>query len=471
MKEYEKLIATPGVYGHITRKGAGTPGSMEILATGSEVYNPADGSFAYLIIPGADGVKFSIMEEDGVRVSAARVGFTYPAGMNVTGRFNRLKIETGACAIYTAHGVGYVPEFPALGQIARTDFRTSTEGQIVVPLVFPKNYALFEGEDFGFIVKIEREGMDDLADFDFGDILVRDADNETLETLNAYGHANTELIATLVEGVATYYIAKSNTNLSGNDVYDALKDDDATNLLINLELKVEGNYKISVAMVEMNEETNVLETSGNIFSTRTTEITVPEASEEAEILSFEIEHQVAPAVIDSEEGTIEITMPHGTNVTALVATFAISPFAESIKVGVTDQVSGTTANDFTEPVVYTVMAEDGETDKDWTVTIEVADPSEEADILTYSIPGQMGNTKINTVAGEIEVLMPHGTNVTALVATFTTSAGITSILVGITAQVSGTTANNFTTPVDYVVLAQDGETDKTYTVTVVVNDL
>jgi hypothetical protein len=59
--------------------------------------------------------------------------------------------------------------------------------------------------------------------------------------------------------------------------------------------------------------------------------------------------------------------------------------------------------------------------------------------------------------------VPYETNVTALVGTFTTSG--TSVYVGSTAQVSGETANNFTSPVVYTVTAEDGST-VAYTVTV-----
>lgn len=471
MEKYERLIGTPGVYGHITRKGAGSPGSMEILDTTTDVFNPAGKSFVYLIIPGTAGVKFSIMEEDGVRVSDARVGFTYLVGMQVTGRFNRLKVESGSCAIYLADALDYTPQYPALGQIARTaQFRPSIEGDIIVPLVFPENYALFEGEDLGFILKIEREDMDDLADFAIGDILLRTAAGATVETLTEYTHTNTELEATLTEGVATYYIAISNSDLSSSEVYEAMKAT-ASNLLIKLQLKVEGDYKVSVALVEMNESEGTLETSGNIFATRTTDIEVPEASDEAAILTFGIPNQVGPTEIDHEAGTIELTMPHGTTVTALVAAFTTSAHIESIKVGVTDQVTAVTANNFTSDVTYAVVAEDGTTSQDYVVTVNLADASEEANILSYSIPGQMGDTKINTAAGTIQVLMPYGTVVTALVATFTTSPGIASIVVGSTGQVSGTTANNFTSAVTYVVTAQDTETTKNWVVTVGVNDL
>ncbi len=57
--------------------------------------------------------------------------------------------------------------------------------------------------------------------------------------------------------------------------------------------------------------------------------------------------------------------------------------------------------------------------------------------------------------------MPSGTDVTALVATFTTAAGAT-VTVGSTHQESGVTPNDFTKPVVYTVTAAGSST--TYTV-------
>ena len=54
-----------------------------------------------------------------------------------------------------------------------------------------------------------------------------------------------------------------------------------------------------------------------------------------------------------------LTVPFGTDVTQLVATFTTT--GASVKVGSTVQVSGTTANDFTSPVTYTVTAADAST--------------------------------------------------------------------------------------------------------------
>lgn len=60
-------------------------------------------------------------------------------------------------------------------------------------------------------------------------------------------------------------------------------------------------------------------------------------------------------------------------------------------------------------------------------------------------------------------MLPHGTNRTGLIATFSTTGQ--SVRVENAVQTSGVTANDFTGPVTYVVTAQDAST-KSYTVTV-----
>jgi hypothetical protein len=82
-------------------------------------------------------------------------------------------------------------------------------------------------------------------------------------------------------------------------------------------------------------------------------------------------------------------------------------------------------------------------------------------LTAYSLNGTTGS--INELAKTILVTMPFGTNVTALVATFTTTGS--GVKVGVLSQVSGTTPNNFTNPVAYIVSAAD-TTTATYTVTV-----
>jgi hypothetical protein len=157
---------------------------------------------------------------------------------------------------------------------------------------------------------------------------------------------------------------------------------------------------------------------------------------------------------------IAVTMPYGTNVTDLVATYITT--GQSVKVNNVIQTNGVTKNDFTNPVVYTVIAEDGST-QNYTVTVTVAASSANA-ITSFSLNGTAG-----VISGQnISVAMPYGTNVMALIATFTTTGQ--SVTVGATSQVSGVTPNDFTNSVTYTVTAADGSTqDYTVTVTVALN--
>lgn len=67
---------------------------------------------------------------------------------------------------------------------------------------------------------------------------------------------------------------------------------------------------------------------------------------------------------------------------------------------------------------------------------------------------------------DIEVALPAGTDLTALVAQFTVNAGNTVTVDG-AAQTSGVTANDFTDPVDYTIRNSSGSNNLRYTVTVV----
>jgi hypothetical protein len=158
--------------------------------------------------------------------------------------------------------------------------------------------------------------------------------------------------------------------------------------------------------------------------------------------------------------TIAVTMPTGTNVAGLVATFTTT--GANVMAGATTQASGTTPNNFTLPVAYTVTAADGSSAV-YTVTVTVAAASAKA-LSAYSLAGIPGT--IDEAAKTITLAMPSGTDISAVAATFTTTGA--SVKVGATTQVSGVTANNFTvSPVAYTVIAADNSTTP-YNVTVTV---
>ncbi len=166
----------------------------------------------------------------------------------------------------------------------------------------------------------------------------------------------------------------------------------------------------------------------------------------------------ATGTINEAAKTIAVTVPNGTALTALVATFTST--GTGVKIGTTTQTSGTTANNFTSPVAYIVTAADAST-ATYTVTVTVSPATAKA-ITTYSLAGVAGT--INESAKTISITVPNGTNLTALAATFTTTGK--TIKVGTLAQTSGTTTNNFTTPVVYLVTDSNNVT-ATYTATVI----
>jgi hypothetical protein len=156
---------------------------------------------------------------------------------------------------------------------------------------------------------------------------------------------------------------------------------------------------------------------------------------------------------------VSVTVPYGTVVKSLVATFAST--GTSVKIGPTTQVSGTTANDFTNPVVYTVFAGDGST-QNYTVTVTVASSSSKS-LTAFSLTS-LSPPVVGTISGtNIGMTVPYGTDLTKLIATFATTG--TSVSVGGTVQTSGTTSNDFTNPVTYTVTAADSTTQN-YIVTV-----
>lgn len=168
------------------------------------------------------------------------------------------------------------------------------------------------------------------------------------------------------------------------------------------------------------------------------------------------------SIINQTTRTIQVSMPSTTtSVTALVPTFTSSS-GSNVKVAGVAQVSGTTPQDFTSPKSYLVTAANGTTTT-YVVSVVVLATNTNS-LLTYSLanPGLIAGV-INPTTQNVSVTLAAGTNVTALVATFTSSAG-SAVAIGGVAQVSGTTPNDFTNPVTYTV--SNGGLTAIYTVTV-----
>ncbi|MDR1544200.1 MAG: DUF5018 domain-containing protein, partial [Prevotellaceae bacterium] len=186
-------------------------------------------------------------------------------------------------------------------------------------------------------------------------------------------------------------------------------------------------------------------------------VAVREISSAKAITSFSLVEQTGAAVIDQDNYTVDIEVGYGTGLDALVPAIEVSQYATILP------ASGM-VQDFSSPVTYTVTAEDGSYQA-WTVTVTAASvPSTENDILTFSVPNQLGQSVIDNTNHTVSVTVPFNTTTTqlsALVPTFTVSPFATAV------PGSGV-AQDFNSTVSYEVTAQDGVNVETWTVTVTV---
>jgi hypothetical protein len=189
-------------------------------------------------------------------------------------------------------------------------------------------------------------------------------------------------------------------------------------------------------------------------------------SDNTEIRDFKFPQQTGGANIDDDNGTVDIEVEFGTDVTQLIAEFRLSRRASAYVDGVL-QESKVSVNDFTNPVIYTVVAEDEITTQDWLVTVTVK-PNTATDFLSYSFPEQIGPAEIDTDGHRINIEVAYDTDVRNLVATFELSYGATAWVNYFWQQESGVTSNDFTNPVTYRIIAEDGSTQQEWSVTVTI---
>ncbi len=191
-------------------------------------------------------------------------------------------------------------------------------------------------------------------------------------------------------------------------------------------------------------------------------------SDEKSILSYTL--NTTAGVIDHTAGTIAVDLPPRTGLSSLIASFSTS--GTSVLAGGSDQKSGETANDFTNPVLYIVTAEDG-SQKQYTVTARAL-PAPWKEIKSFSFlkannEALSADANGNVAGTAISVELPFGSVRENLKAAFETTGD--TVMIGETAQVSGVTLNTFTSPITYRVTAEDKTTaDYEVTVTVAKND-
>ena len=101
------------------------------------------------------------------------------------------------------------------------------------------------------------------------------------------------------------------------------------------------------------------------------ETALPYKSSSKEITSFSFKNLAGGiGEINEVDRIISLTVPYGTDVSRLTASFKCSEHAV-VMVGGKEQISGETTNDFSRGVVYTVIAQDGSA-QNYTVVVTAA---------------------------------------------------------------------------------------------------
>lgn len=160
---------------------------------------------------------------------------------------------------------------------------------------------------------------------------------------------------------------------------------------------------------------------------------------EKAILAFVLPGQVGDAIVDKQNKTISLTVASGTSITSVAPLFLISEKAK-IYYGNTLQYSNSSKQNFTNDVVYKIIAEDGSS-ANWTVKAKVASAAD-ADIISFSTLYQVESSVIDKTARIITNKTAKGSDLTKVVAYYTLSPGA-SLKYNNTAVVSGTTALDF----------------------------
>jgi hypothetical protein len=178
---------------------------------------------------------------------------------------------------------------------------------------------------------------------------------------------------------------------------------------------------------------------------------IPEDTD-TDITAFMLPDQAGETEIDYLNGTVRLILPGGTDLTSL------RPVLIGVSEGAAISPSPEEPVDFSSAVTYTVTARDAITTQDWVVEVEVL-PNSGTDILSFSLPGQIGKTELDAETASVSVVVATGTDISSLVPEISVSEGA-SIVPG-----SGI-EKDFTSPVVYEVRAEDGTSSAKWTVTV-----
>ncbi|WP_368206161.1 CotH kinase family protein [Bacteroides caccae] len=164
--------------------------------------------------------------------------------------------------------------------------------------------------------------------------------------------------------------------------------------------------------------------------------------------------KVANDVEASIQGSV-ITLPLDKydDLKSLIAVFEYN--GKSITIDGVEQESGVTSNDYSQPLVFTVEAEDG-SKQQYTVEIALKDTGVLSAFRFLKKNNAFLTADVSSSIGEESIIPLVTFSQSELIPTFTTNA--VKVLVGEVEQKSGMTKNDFSSPVVYQFIMRNGET-------------
>ena len=172
--------------------------------------------------------------------------------------------------------------------------------------------------------------------------------------------------------------------------------------------------------------------------------------------SFGFSNPSASGIITQNQygGTVDITVPYGTNISQLTAFFTVDSNT-IVTIKNIKQVSGSTVNNFTNIITYNISAQNIRYQKQYRVRVTIAKNTAD-NLLSFRYKGlpDSGTITSDTTGGIVNINVPFGANLNGLIPVFTLSNNA-SAFVNNTLQKSGISSGNFTDTVVYKIISED----------------
>lgn len=189
-------------------------------------------------------------------------------------------------------------------------------------------------------------------------------------TLSALTISSETLTPSFSPNVTSYALTVPNTTTSITE--SAIVNDRNSTFTIN---GVAGTSGVNSSSINLsagaNTITTVVTAQDGTSKTYTVTITRTGASDTTiSAFTFGGLSPVVTGIVDNTAHTVNLYVPSGTNRSALIPSFSIG-IGATMSIGSSQQVSGTTANNFSTSKTYTVLAQDGIATQDYVVTVTV----------------------------------------------------------------------------------------------------